>query len=62
MVPFAALLPTAGGRLKANIGRASGIAKRELLQRACASGDVRDMPIRLALWQERVPCQLFHAD
>lgn len=40
----------------------TGIAKRELLQRACASDDVRDMPIRLALWQERVPCQLFHAD
>lgn len=40
----------------------TGLAKRELLQRACAASDVRDMPIRLALWQDRVPCHLFHAD
>lgn len=40
----------------------TGIAKRELLQRACASDDVREMPIRLALWQDQVPCHLFHAD
>lgn len=40
----------------------TGVAKRELLQRACTSDDVREMPIRLALWQERVPCHLFHAD
>lgn len=40
----------------------TGFAKRELLQRACASNDVREMPIRLALWQEHVPCHLFHAD
>ena len=40
----------------------TGIAKRELLQRACMSDDVREMPIRLALWQEHVPCHLFHAD
>ena len=40
----------------------TGIAKRELLQRACASDDVREMPIRLALWQDHVPCHLFHAD
>jgi 6-phosphogluconolactonase len=40
----------------------TGGAKRELLQRACASGDVLEWPIRLALWQDRVPCHLFHAD
>ena len=40
----------------------TGFAKRALLQRACESGDVREMPIRLALWQAGVPCQLFHAD
>ena len=40
----------------------TGIAKRELLQHACMSDDVREMPIRLALWQELVPCHLFHAD
>lgn len=40
----------------------TGVAKRELLQRACASDDVREMPIRLALWQDHVPCHLFHAD
>lgn len=40
----------------------TGVAKRELLQRACASDDVREMPIRLALWQDSVPCHLFHAD
>lgn len=40
----------------------TGIAKRDLLQRACASDDVREMPIRLALWQDDVPCHLFHAD
>lgn len=40
----------------------TGVAKRELLQRACASDDVREMPVRLALWQDRVPCHLFHAD
>ena len=40
----------------------TGLAKRELLQRACAASDVRDLPIRLALWQDRVPCHLFHAD
>ncbi len=40
----------------------TGIAKRELLQHACASDDVREMPIRLALWQDDVPCHLFHAD
>ena len=40
----------------------TGAAKRELLQRACVSSDVLEMPIRLALWQEQVPCHLFHAD
>lgn len=40
----------------------TGVVKRELLQRACSSDDVREMPIRLALWQDRVPCHLFHAD
>lgn len=40
----------------------TGAIKRELLQRACASDDVREMPIRLALWQDQVPCHLFHAD
>jgi len=40
----------------------TGVVKRELLQRACASDDVREMPIRLALWQDHVPCHLFHAD
>ena len=40
----------------------TGVAKRELLQRACASSNVCEMPIRLALWQDHVPCHLFHAD
>lgn len=40
----------------------TGVAKRDLLQCACASDDVREMPIRLALWQDHVPCHLFHAD
>lgn len=40
----------------------TGRAKRELLQRACAASDLQELPIRLALWQDRVTCHLFHAD
>ena len=40
----------------------TGRAKRELLQRACAASDPQELPIRLALWQDRVTCHLFHAD
>jgi len=40
----------------------TGVAKRDLLQRACASDDVREMPIRPGRWQDDVPGHLFHAD
>lgn len=40
----------------------TGAAKWALLQSALQDGPIEPWPIRLALHQDRVPCEVFHAD
>ncbi|WP_158592226.1 6-phosphogluconolactonase [Noviherbaspirillum sedimenti] len=39
----------------------TGVAKRELLQQALRPGPVAELPVRLALRQERPPCRVYWA-
>lgn len=63
-VPVARLSLSRRGLLDARclVLHITGADKWTLLQKAMAPGAVEDLPVRLALHQQAVPCHVFHAD
>lgn len=63
-VPVARLTLTAQALLdtRCMVLHITGAAKWALLQDALQSGPIEQWPIRLALHQDRVPCEVFHAE
>lgn len=59
--PRISLTPAALLDARALVVHATGSAKWAVLQQALQAGDTSAMPVRLALHQQRVPCDLFIA-
>lgn len=63
-LPVARITLTARALLDARelVLHTTGAAKHAVLQRACGQPDALALPVRRVLWQEQVPCHIFHAD